>query len=194
MKTELTYYKHTHRSDVITNSPLFKLIRVTHDERLNNLMILLNQQAVQISRIPKNSDALNFLRNGDQHISDNTEAPTLESGEACRTLWNEGEVLKWYIGYFTKVKNNDLFEVEHVQRCEKESNLKWKYPSKPNIQSLALKQILDCSVIGEWKILSSRNSEFTLLNNEANQKIFSGALWIHISQNRQIHLFYSTLS
>ena len=53
MKTELTYYKHTHRSDVITNSPLFKLIRVTHEERLNNLMILLNQQAVQISRIPK---------------------------------------------------------------------------------------------------------------------------------------------
>ena len=176
VKTELTYYKHTHRSEVITNSPLFKLIRVTHEERLNNLMILLNQQAVQISRIPKKSDALNFLRNGDQHISDNTEAPTLESGEACRTLWNEGEVLKWYIGYFTKVKNNDLFEVEHVQTCEKASNLKWKYPSKPDIQSVTPEQILDCSVIGEWKILSSRNSEFTLLNNEANQKMFSGAL------------------
>lgn len=58
-------------------------------------MILLNQQAVQISRIPKNSDALNLLRSGDQHISDNTEAPTLESGEACVTLWNEGGVPGW---------------------------------------------------------------------------------------------------
>ena len=91
-------------------------------------------------------------------------------------MWNEGEVLKWYIGYCTKVINNDLFKVEHMQRCEKASNLKWKYPSKPDIQSVTLEQILDCSVIGEWKILSSRNSEFTLLNNEANQKMFSGAL------------------
>ena len=175
VKTELSYYKHTHRAEVIASPSLFKLIRVTHEERLSNLMVVLNEQALEVSRIPKNSDALKFLRSDDQHVSDNTEAPTLECGEACVTLWNESGVLKWYIGYCTKVINSDLFEVEHIQRCEKESNLKWKYPSKPDIQSVALEQILDCSVIGEWNILSNRNSEFTLRNHEAIQKVFSGA-------------------
>ena len=46
VKTELTYYKHTHRTEVIASPSLFKLIRV---------MVLLSQQALEVSRsrIPK---------------------------------------------------------------------------------------------------------------------------------------------
>ena len=33
VKVELAYYKHTHRAGVIANPSLFKLIRVTHEER-----------------------------------------------------------------------------------------------------------------------------------------------------------------
>ena len=176
VKTELTYYKHTHRAEVIASPSLFKLIRVSHEERLSSLMVLLSQQALEVSRIPKNSDALKFLRSNDQHTSENTEVSTLECNEACVTLWNESGALKWYVGYCTKVINNDLFEVEHLQRCEKNSNLKWKYPAKPDIQNVALEQILVCSVVGEWNILNNRNSEFTLRNHEAIQKIFSDAL------------------
>ena len=49
VKTELAYYKHTHRQEVITNPTLFALIRVTHEERLSNLMVLLNQQILEVS-------------------------------------------------------------------------------------------------------------------------------------------------
>ena len=53
-KVELTFYKQTHCAEVIANSSLFKLIRVTHEERLSNLMMLLNVQAL---------DVCNFLKN-----------------------------------------------------------------------------------------------------------------------------------
>lgn len=48
VKTELAYYKHTHRPEVVVNPSLFKLIRVTHEERLSNLMVLLNQQTLEV--------------------------------------------------------------------------------------------------------------------------------------------------
>ena len=49
VKTELAYYKHTHRAEVIANPSLFKLIRITHEERLSNLMVLLNHQVFEVS-------------------------------------------------------------------------------------------------------------------------------------------------
>ena len=48
VKVELTYYKHTHRAEVIANPSLFKLIKVTHEDRLSNLMVLLNDQPLQV--------------------------------------------------------------------------------------------------------------------------------------------------
>ena len=51
VKTELAFYKHTHRREVITNPSLFRLIRVTHEERLSNLMILLSDQTLEASSI-----------------------------------------------------------------------------------------------------------------------------------------------
>lgn len=48
VKTELAYYKHTHRQEAIANPSLFKLIRITHEERLSNLMVLLSQHTFQV--------------------------------------------------------------------------------------------------------------------------------------------------
>ena len=94
----------------------------------------------------------------------------------CITLWNEAGTLKWFIGYCIQVINDELFEVEHIQRCEKGSNLRWKYPSKPNIHDVVPEQILECAVEGEWNILSNRSSEFILRNHEAIHKKFLEAL------------------
>ena len=49
VKTELAYYKHTHRQEVTANPSLFALIKVTHEERLSNLMVLLNHQILEVS-------------------------------------------------------------------------------------------------------------------------------------------------
>ena len=41
VKTELTFYCNTHKMDMLARPDLFKLNKITHLERLENLMILL---------------------------------------------------------------------------------------------------------------------------------------------------------
>ena len=50
VKVELAYCKHIYRAEDIANLSLFKLIKVTHEERLSNLLVLLNQQALEVRR------------------------------------------------------------------------------------------------------------------------------------------------
>jgi len=46
VKTELTYYKDSHHSEVIATPSLFKLNKISHEERLSNLCIFLNGQSI----------------------------------------------------------------------------------------------------------------------------------------------------
>ena len=71
IKTELGYYRHTHthKSDMIARPELFKLIRITHEERLENLFILLsdNQNVATLSTasvidLPTDDDALQAIK------------------------------------------------------------------------------------------------------------------------------------
>ena len=48
VKSELTYYKHTHRTEVIANPRLFKLTKITHEERLSNLLVILDQNSLEV--------------------------------------------------------------------------------------------------------------------------------------------------
>ena len=49
VRTELAFYKHTHRPKVVVNPSLFKLLRISHEERLSNHMILLHGQILEVS-------------------------------------------------------------------------------------------------------------------------------------------------
>ena len=62
-------------------------------------------------------------------------------------------------------EQNDTLIIEHIHRSKVSSNLKWRYPMKNDILPVEQEQILDCNIQGEWNILSSRQSEFTLANH-----------------------------
>ena len=42
VKVELTYYRTTHKTDMLSRPDLFRLNKITHEERLENLLILLS--------------------------------------------------------------------------------------------------------------------------------------------------------
>lgn len=173
VEVELTYYKHTHRTEVIANPSLFKLIKISHEERLSNLFVLLNSSGTIMTAMPTNSDALRILRNIGQFPK--VAEKGLDCGQLCATLWNEGGVKTWYLGYCVEVLEND-FRVEHMHRIAKESNLKWRYPARPDIALVESDQILNCAIEGEWDILSNRNSEFVLKNHEVVCQLFSAIM------------------
>ena len=66
VKAELTFYENAHKSDMITRPDLFKSNKISHEERLENLLTLLsNEDIVCGSRadLTTNADALQTLKN-----------------------------------------------------------------------------------------------------------------------------------
>ena len=66
VKTELTFYRNNHKSDMIAPPLLFKLNKVSHEERLENLLVLLSDEdraCGSVADLPTNSDALKTLKN-----------------------------------------------------------------------------------------------------------------------------------
>ena len=47
VKVELTYYKYTHKPDVIARPDLYHLNKISHEERLENLLVILTDTVIQ---------------------------------------------------------------------------------------------------------------------------------------------------
>ena len=48
VKTELTFYRNTHKSDMKAHPDLFKLNKISHEERLENLLVLLSDEDIVV--------------------------------------------------------------------------------------------------------------------------------------------------
>ena len=60
VKTELSYYRNTHKADRYATPELFKVAKIPHEERLENLFILLsdNRSSTSIIDLPTNKEVL----------------------------------------------------------------------------------------------------------------------------------------
>ena len=125
VKTKLTYYKHIHCSENTAAPSLFKLNKISHEERLSNLCILLNGHSTSFTTLPKNKDALQVLQNNNQKQTTNSidDELTIDTGQPCVTLWRENDIETWYVGYCIEI-NDNVVTVEHIHQTEKRSNLK----------------------------------------------------------------------
>lgn len=158
VKTELSYYKHTHAADVTARPELFRLRKISHEERLENLCILL-EDIDHISSVssddiainlPSNEDALaalNVIENNPPTEPLNCPTP-LAVGDLCVTVWQQG----WYLGDITDIElllEGDTLIVDHLERANK-SNKVWQYPKTKDSQDIQLEQVLNYVPTGEW--------------------------------------------
>ena len=84
VKTELSYYKHTHAANVTARPELFRLRKISHEEKLENLCIFLEDIDHIASgdiavNLPPNEDALAALN----VIANNQPTEPLN----CPTQW-----------------------------------------------------------------------------------------------------------
>ena len=99
VRTELSYYRDTHKSDVIANAHLFKLNKVTHEGRLANLSILLSDKSTESTYVslPSTQDALVLL--SPTAYIEHVENDTVLKLNVCVTLWLDDKNEKtWYLG------------------------------------------------------------------------------------------------
>ena len=190
IKTELGYYRHTHKSDMIARPELFKLIRITHEERLENLFILLsdNQNVATLSTasvidLPTDDDALQAIKvaninpQGNLDVQQQDESAGPETNRLCVIVWNTDGVPNWFLGYVKEKNNNGSFVVEHLERSEKGKNVYWKYPIPDDVQIVVQEQILLVKINGEWDIgTNARAMKFVLKNSVPIQNTFNKLL------------------
>ena len=97
VRTELPYYRDTHKTDVIYNGNSFKVNKISHKDRPVNLGTLLsNNNPDQNTTLPKNRDALTILQGNLLHmLREGDDIPEFELSKTYVTLWlddklNEG--------------------------------------------------------------------------------------------------------
>ena len=170
VKYELGYYVHTHKSEKQVKSDLFRMNKISHDEKLENLTILLagddcNVTNNTICDLPTNEDVLLAMNEIDPtSSSQNPNRPNLQINELCVSAWqNSVKEYVWYIGYVQKI-NDDGYVIDYMHRSTS-SYSKWKYPDVEDVQTAEDAQIVPCDVQGFWdNSPDTRIRLFTLKN------------------------------
>lgn len=179
VKTELSFYVHTHKGDRANRPELFKLVNIDMATQLENLTILLSdddniasQSSVDEISLPSNDDALRVLSKDSLRLTNNI----FEKNKMCVSVWREGNDITWYVGRFNSIKDDQTFVVEHLVRVKKGSDLIWTNPSSSILEDVEIDQILFqkngnlFEVKGHWTY--ERKNKFTLKNKDDIAKAF----------------------
>ena len=125
VQTELKYYKHTHKSDIIARRDLFR-IYIPYNKQYENLCELLEDVTHDSTNIhtehllPSNEEALKILQ-GEPEITQQTSPtilPSLNINELCITVWEGG----WYLGCIIEINQNTI-NVDHLERVQENCDL-----------------------------------------------------------------------
>ena len=141
---------------------------ISHEERLENILILLGGSIVTLSsnaRLPTNKEALQLFPsfNPDQDVQENDSQVTIEEDDSqiminkiYVTLWDEVKKHQWYLAYCVSCNDDGTFTMDHMHRLKKSCSIKWKYPDVPDICKVEADQILTIKPAGKW--------DFTIFN------------------------------
>ena len=117
--------------------------------------------------LPSNKDAATVLL--PCNSADPTEAHNGEDlikvGKYYITLMTERKMNTWHIASCKGKNPNGTYEMEHLTRVQRGSNLKWKQPARIDKINLQAESIVECGVDSEWDVSQKRNMTFTLRNH-----------------------------
>ena len=166
VRTELTYYRDTHRSDAIQQPDMYKINSISHEERLMNLCALLSDSDNLGSHVtlPTNIDLARAL-NQTVESSSETELNEIVVRRYYVTLFVEGTKNTWYLSSCEKQNEDGTYEMHHLERVKAKSDLAWKHPKKIDRTDLLEASIVNCEIDGECDVLKERNMIFTLKNH-----------------------------
>ena len=98
VKTELALYSHSHQSERITRPELFKMNRVSHNEKLHNMMVILGDDEdgarSTVTDLPTNEDvrkALSLILGNTTNRFGTMSTKISTCGGMCIVVWRDGE-------------------------------------------------------------------------------------------------------
>lgn len=167
VRIELSYYRDTHRSEIVSNPDLFKLNKVGYNQQLLNLCTLLAGKDVgsKFVTLPTNKDVAKVLPSVSSSNASPVDDDMIEVGMMYVTLISEADKNTWYLASCVHIEN-ERYEMEFFHRVKKSSNLKWKHPIRKDHENLFKDSIISCVIDGEWDVSAERNMTYTLRNHE----------------------------
>ena len=168
---ELTYYKLTHPSEFIGNRQMFRVRGISHDEKLDNLRNLLEDeensqdQRRKAGHIPSNKEVLEQIRGLDsnQDTNDTTNELLTFMNALVADVWFVNGQKKWFVGYVIDV-NEGICTIEHLERVG-HGNGEWKYPVKEDICEVDATQVVSIKPVYEWDVMRVRDHKLLLKNH-----------------------------
>ena len=133
-------------------------MHVTHEERLENLFILLsdNSQVAtayssSVIDLPCDLDALHAIKSeGQTNVVQ--EGNIIKPIGICAIIWNINKQPKCFLGYMKQVMGPHKFEIEHLERLTTDCDVYWRYLVPDDIQIINSDQILQCKIDGTWDL------------------------------------------
>ena len=136
VKTEMAYYAHTNKAEKVLRPELFRLIGITHNEKLENLLILLEGEVASsshtVANLPTNAEAeASMPQNMATEAIDKLNGRTQDAdiNEMHLVIWSDTTgKYNWFLGYVKNITNTQ-YETDHLHRTTTISDIKWSYPS-----------------------------------------------------------------
>ena len=131
---------------MIARPDLFKLNKISHEERLENLLVLLSDEDIasgSVADLPTNEDALKTFKNSTiETTSNNHPEIHFSVNDSCVAVWYLGAKWQRFLVYVKEKGEGENYLVEHLERVKTSSDMLWKYPAADDVTSLSAEQIV----------------------------------------------------
>jgi len=155
---------------VIARPELFKLTKITHEERLENLFVLLSDSnniatasSASVVDLPTDDDVLKVISSAE--VANNIPEDIIQLNEMRIIVWNLGESVKWFVGYVKEKSDKNYYVVEHLERAIQKQDVQWRYHTPDDTQVVEKDQIMSCKVEGDWDFTTNTRIMKYMLKN-----------------------------
>jgi len=187
LRTEVSYRKQTSPRDYLARPHIYKLNQISTLELKINLTLILTSesgnnigdlpdmpteedmtQIFNITKVQAAQSSSSIVKAPISYVSQ----PEVPVNEPCIVIWDVGNVRQWYVGICMNDNDDGTYTIEHLERCDPSGDgLHWRYPVRPDIQSVTIVQIVPCNIMGSWD-LSKRHMTFVLDNHHTIEALF----------------------
>ena len=124
-------YAHTHKAEKVSLPELFKLSGITHDEKLENLLMLLEGEdtssSLIVANLPTSGEAVTAMpQNMATEATDKLNYRTQEAGINVMqfVIWSDTTgKYNWLLGYVKNITNTQ-YEIDHLCGTTTKSDIK----------------------------------------------------------------------
>ena len=182
LRQEIAFKKVMHPLDAKEKPHLYKMNFLSHEELLENLVILLDADITEEETdvlFPTEEEIFHQITGKQGVIADEPTALVLDEEsfashftfmQPMAVVWDNADRRYWCIAFFLS-NVDEMLEVDNLVEKKNGGNREWVRPNMDDVQNVLPYFIIPCQVQGDWDH-SKRQSTFIVTNVDEIEKCF----------------------